>query len=166
MALGLLIIAAIPTTVGVCEALSQQKKVNNSEKEKAKFHLTTNVTLDDGRQVECWCVLKEGKVSMLRIATRRTIHGYPVVHSTLVYSAAFYLFAWSDLPITSVVGYLFAYTKQCIMRYSRHCTGQIFIYLILTVKFFGSYGLIIQRLRSRGTSSQGTTSRTRPRPSI
>jgi hypothetical protein len=63
MVIGLLIVSAIPTTIGVCEALSEQKKANAAAKEKAKFYLTATVCLDDNGPVECWCVLKDGKVS-------------------------------------------------------------------------------------------------------
>jgi len=62
MVIGLLVVSAIPTTIGVCEALSAQKKANAAAKEKAKFHLTATVSLDDDGPVECWCVLKDGKV--------------------------------------------------------------------------------------------------------
>ncbi|KAK4233658.1 hypothetical protein C8A03DRAFT_19299 [Achaetomium macrosporum] len=62
MPIGLLLIAGIPTTIGVCEALSAQKKANAAAKEKAKFHLTVTVSLDGNGPVECWCVLKDGKL--------------------------------------------------------------------------------------------------------
>ncbi|KAL2152951.1 hypothetical protein VTH82DRAFT_4106 [Thermothelomyces myriococcoides] len=62
MPIGLLVIAGIPTTIGVCEALSAQKKQNAAAKQKAKFHLTTTVSLDGRDPVECWCVLKDGKL--------------------------------------------------------------------------------------------------------
>ncbi|KXX72936.1 hypothetical protein MMYC01_210436 [Madurella mycetomatis] len=62
MVIGLLVISGIPTTIGVCEALSAQKKADAAAKEKAKFHLTTTVSLDGEEPVECWCVLKEGKL--------------------------------------------------------------------------------------------------------
>ncbi|KAH8889739.1 hypothetical protein GQ53DRAFT_842630 [Thozetella sp. PMI_491] len=62
MVIGLLVIAGIPTTIGVCEALSAQKKANNAAKEKAKFQLTATVSLDGKRLDECWCVLKDGKI--------------------------------------------------------------------------------------------------------
>ncbi|KAK4146563.1 uncharacterized protein C8A04DRAFT_34769 [Dichotomopilus funicola] len=62
MPIGLLVIAGIPTTIGVCEALSAQKKANASAKEKAKFHLTATVSLDGRGSVECWCILKDGKL--------------------------------------------------------------------------------------------------------
>lgn len=63
MVIGLMVISGIPTTIGVCEALSAQKKANAAAKEKAKFHLTATVSLDGREPVECWCVLKDGKVS-------------------------------------------------------------------------------------------------------
>lgn len=63
MPIGLLVIAGIPTTIGVCEALSAQKKANAAAKEKAKFHLTATVSLDGQGPVECWCILKDGNVS-------------------------------------------------------------------------------------------------------
>jgi hypothetical protein len=62
MPLGLMIISAIPTTIGVCEALSAQKKANQEAKEKAKFHLTATVSLDRRGPAECFCVLKDGHV--------------------------------------------------------------------------------------------------------
>ncbi|KAK5660430.1 hypothetical protein OQA88_12974 [Cercophora sp. LCS_1] len=62
MVIGLLIISAIPTTIGVCEALSAQKKADAAAKEKAKFHLTADICLDENGPVECWCVLKDGKL--------------------------------------------------------------------------------------------------------
>ncbi|SPQ23915.1 d7e3fbb6-4dbe-4fa6-9e1a-a7ddc5b345d3 [Thermothielavioides terrestris] len=62
MSIGLLVIAGIPTTIGVCEALSAQKKADAAAKEKAKFHLTATVSLDGKGPVECWCILKDGKL--------------------------------------------------------------------------------------------------------
>ncbi|AEO55603.1 hypothetical protein MYCTH_2299604 [Thermothelomyces thermophilus ATCC 42464] len=62
MPIGLLVLAGIPTTIGVCEALSAQKKQNAAAKEKAKFHLTATVSLDGRGPVECWCVLRDGKL--------------------------------------------------------------------------------------------------------
>jgi hypothetical protein len=69
MVIGLLVLAAIPTTVGVCEGLSAQKKANAAAKEKAKFNLTTTVSLDGERFEECYCILKDGRVSP-RVARR------------------------------------------------------------------------------------------------
>lgn len=63
MVIGLLVIAGIPTTIGVCEALSAQKKANAAAKEKAKFHLTAAISLDGGPPEECFCVLRDGRVS-------------------------------------------------------------------------------------------------------
>jgi hypothetical protein len=63
MPIGLLVISAIPTTIGVCQALSAQKKANAASKEKAKFHLSATVSLDGRGAVECWCILKDGHVS-------------------------------------------------------------------------------------------------------
>ncbi|KAL1845175.1 hypothetical protein VTK73DRAFT_972 [Phialemonium thermophilum] len=60
MVIGLLTITAIPTTIGVCEALSAQKKANNAQKEKAKFHITVSIPVGGGRSVECFCVLGAG----------------------------------------------------------------------------------------------------------
>lgn len=63
MVIGLLVVSAIPTTIGICQGLSAQKKANAAAKEKAKFHLTTTLCLDGSEPVECWCILKDGKVS-------------------------------------------------------------------------------------------------------
>ena len=65
MVLGLLVIAGIPTTIGVCEALSAQKKQNAAQKEKARFHMTADLSLDGRPPVECWVVLADGRVSFL-----------------------------------------------------------------------------------------------------
>ncbi|KAK0746704.1 hypothetical protein B0T18DRAFT_391099 [Schizothecium vesticola] len=62
MVIGLLLVSAIPTTIGICQGLSAQKKANSAAKEKAKFHLTATLCLDDNEPVECWCILKEGKL--------------------------------------------------------------------------------------------------------
>jgi hypothetical protein len=62
MVIGLLLISALPTTVGVCQALSAQKRADAAAKEKAKFHLTAAVNLDENGPVECWCALRDGKL--------------------------------------------------------------------------------------------------------
>lgn len=61
---GLLVVAGIPTTIGVCEALSAQKKANAAAKEKAKFYLTATLSLDGEHFEECFCILKDGRVSL------------------------------------------------------------------------------------------------------
>lgn len=68
MVIGLLVVSAIPTTIGICQGLSAQKKANAAAKEKAKFHLTTTLCLDGSEPVECWCILKDGKVSRRNMA--------------------------------------------------------------------------------------------------
>jgi hypothetical protein len=61
---GLLAVASIPTTIGVCEALSAQKKANAAAKEKAKFYITATLSLDGESFEECYCILKDGRVSL------------------------------------------------------------------------------------------------------
>ena len=68
MVLGLLIVSAIPTTVGVCQALSAQKRADAAAKEKAKFCLSATVSLDGKRPEECPIVLKGGRVSRENLA--------------------------------------------------------------------------------------------------
>jgi hypothetical protein len=63
MVLGLLVISGIPTTIGVCEALSAQKKADAAAKEKAKFNVTATVSLKGTSPADCWCVLAGGRVS-------------------------------------------------------------------------------------------------------
>jgi hypothetical protein len=63
MVIGLLTIAGIPTTIGVAQAVSAQKKQNAAAKEKAKFHLTAELAVD-GERCECSVVLTEGKVCL------------------------------------------------------------------------------------------------------
>jgi len=62
MVLGLLVIAGIPTTIGVAEAVSAQKKQNAAEKEKAKFQMMVKLSIDQGPAEDCWVVLVGGKV--------------------------------------------------------------------------------------------------------
>ena len=65
MAIGLLAVAAIPSTIGVCQALSAQKKQNANQKEKVKFMATAELSIDGEPAVECPIVLINGKVSLL-----------------------------------------------------------------------------------------------------
>jgi len=65
MVLGLLVIAGIPNTIGVCEASSAQKKANAAAKEKAKFHLSVTVSFGGEGSVECGVVLKDGLVCLV-----------------------------------------------------------------------------------------------------
>lgn len=85
MVIGLLVVSAIPTTIGVCEALSAQKKANAAAKEKAKFHLTATVCLDDSGPVECWCILKDGRVSFPRrvVSHMRSRCQFPPPHEQM-----------------------------------------------------------------------------------
>ncbi|KAM7203834.1 hypothetical protein V8F20_003840 [Naviculisporaceae sp. PSN 640] len=62
MVVGLLLVSAIPTTIGVCQALSAQKKANAAAKEKAKFHLSATVSLDGKRPIDCPVILKGGRL--------------------------------------------------------------------------------------------------------
>ncbi|KAM7222698.1 hypothetical protein V8F06_001885 [Rhypophila decipiens] len=62
MVIGLLVVSAIPTTIGVCQALSAQKKADAAAKEKAKFHLAATVSLDGKRPQDYPVVLKGGRV--------------------------------------------------------------------------------------------------------
>jgi len=64
MVLGLLVIAGIPTTIGVSQAISAQKKENAAAKETAKFHMVAELSIDQRPAVECWVVLVGGRVSM------------------------------------------------------------------------------------------------------
>ncbi|ROT42597.1 hypothetical protein SODALDRAFT_326753 [Sodiomyces alkalinus F11] len=61
MVLGLLFISAIPTVIGVGEAISAQKKQNEAQKEKVKFALGITLTID-GVEEEATGVLTDGKL--------------------------------------------------------------------------------------------------------
>lgn len=61
--IGLLAIGAIPTTIGVGQAISAQKKQNAAQKEQAKFHLTAKLSLGGRPPMEAMIVLKDNKVS-------------------------------------------------------------------------------------------------------
>jgi hypothetical protein len=62
MVLGLLVIGAIPTVIGVAEAISAQKQSNEANKEKIKFSLGISVTIN-GVNAEADGILTDGKVS-------------------------------------------------------------------------------------------------------
>ena len=66
MVIGLLAIAAIPTTIGVGQAISAQKKANASSKEQEKFNLAAAIPTKGGLQDVGFCVLKDGCVSLAR----------------------------------------------------------------------------------------------------
>src|SRR3569833_2637896 len=65
MVLGLLVFVCFFFFFGVCEALSAQKKQNAAQKEKARIHMTADLSLDGRPPVECWVVLADGRVSFL-----------------------------------------------------------------------------------------------------
>ncbi|KAK8029670.1 hypothetical protein PG993_010961 [Apiospora rasikravindrae] len=50
--LGLLIIGSIPTVIGVAEAIDAQKKQNQQAKERIKFHLTAQFSIDGKSAVQ------------------------------------------------------------------------------------------------------------------
>ncbi|KAL1893542.1 hypothetical protein Sste5346_006372 [Sporothrix stenoceras] len=62
MVIGLLTIAAIPSTIGVCEAMSAQKKQNEADKEKAKFKATADLSLAGEPPQEAVVVLIGGRL--------------------------------------------------------------------------------------------------------
>ncbi|KAJ9149096.1 hypothetical protein NKR23_g4664 [Pleurostoma richardsiae] len=62
MVIGLLTIGAIPTVIGVGEAISAQKRQNAAMKEKAKFHLTATLSVDGGPAEEAFCILTDGQL--------------------------------------------------------------------------------------------------------
>lgn len=61
--LGLLVIDAIPTVIGVAEAIDAQKKQNQQAKERIKFHLTANFTVDGKSPIQtATVVFKDNKL--------------------------------------------------------------------------------------------------------
>lgn len=61
--LGLLVIDAIPTVIGVAEAIDAQKKQNQQAKERIKFNLTANFSVDGKSPVQtATVVFKNNKV--------------------------------------------------------------------------------------------------------
>lgn len=68
--LGLLVIGAIPTVIGIAEAIDAQKKQNQQAKEKIKFNLTAKFSLGRKSPVqEATVVFRDNKV---RAAASRT----------------------------------------------------------------------------------------------
>lgn len=67
--LALLIVAAIPTTIGTAEAVKAQKKQQDAERHRAKFNIKAKFkTKNDARKVvtdDCFMVLKDGNVQAL-----------------------------------------------------------------------------------------------------
>ena len=63
MVIGLLAIAAIPTVIGVGQAVSAQKKANASSKEQEKFNVVAMMpTKGDELREAGFCVLKDDQV--------------------------------------------------------------------------------------------------------
>lgn len=63
--LGLLVIGAIPTVIGVAEAIDAQKKQNQQAKERIKFHLTAKFSIDGKTPVqEATVVFNNDKVRL------------------------------------------------------------------------------------------------------
>ena len=62
MVIGLLTIAAIPSTIGVCEAMSAQKKQNAADKEKAKFTASAALSLGGEPPTDSTVVLIGGRL--------------------------------------------------------------------------------------------------------
>ncbi|KAH6693915.1 hypothetical protein F5X68DRAFT_228322 [Plectosphaerella plurivora] len=61
MVLGLLVIGAIPTVIGVAEAISAQKQANQANREKIKFSLGITVSIN-GVNAEAEGILTDGKL--------------------------------------------------------------------------------------------------------
>lgn len=62
MVIGLLTIAAIPTVMGVGQAVSAQKKQNAAAKAQEKFHLVAMVPCQQGFRELGTCLLRGGRV--------------------------------------------------------------------------------------------------------
>lgn len=61
--LGLLTIGAIPTVIGVAEAIDAQKKQNQQAKDRVKFNLTAKFSTDDeSPEQQAFVVFKDFKV--------------------------------------------------------------------------------------------------------
>lgn len=63
MVIGLMVLTAIPSVIGVAEAISSQKQQNAQMKEKIKFNMTATLSVDGGPPTEAWIVLLGGRVS-------------------------------------------------------------------------------------------------------
>lgn len=65
--LGLLTVGAIPTVIGVAEAIDAQKKQNAQAKERIKFHLTATFSHDGVSPPQtAYVVFKDNKVLILK----------------------------------------------------------------------------------------------------
>ncbi|KUI55915.1 hypothetical protein VM1G_03650 [Cytospora mali] len=62
MVIGLLVLTAIPSVIGVAEAISSQKQQNAQMKEKIKFNMTATLSIDGGPPTEAWIVLIGGRM--------------------------------------------------------------------------------------------------------
>ncbi|KAK8054575.1 hypothetical protein PG994_009642 [Apiospora phragmitis] len=75
--LGLLIIGSIPTVIGVAEAIDAQKKQNQQAKERIKFHLTAQFSIDGKSAVQtATVVFKNDKIRHLSV-TNIALSGPP-----------------------------------------------------------------------------------------
>lgn len=62
MVIGLMVLTAIPSVIGVAEAISSQKQQNAQMKEKIKFNMTATLSVDGGPPTEAWIVLLGGRM--------------------------------------------------------------------------------------------------------
>ena len=67
MVIGLLAIAAIPSTIGTCQAVSQKNKQEAEAKRAAKFNLKATITRH-GRMKESYVILQDGKVCLASLS--------------------------------------------------------------------------------------------------
>lgn len=74
MVIGLLTVAAIPTVIGVGQAVSAQKKQNAAAKEQEKFHIAPELPNGEALGDGAFCVLKDGKVCTIRVVCSHPTH--------------------------------------------------------------------------------------------
>lgn len=100
--LGLLVIDAIPTVIGVAEAIDAQKKQNQQAKERIKFHLTANLTVDGKSPIQAATVVfKDNKVNA-HVYTLLTRAPYFTQLSPLIPPDIFYSYLERQLLISTV----------------------------------------------------------------
>lgn len=63
MVIGLMAITAIPTVIGVGNAVSAQQRQQASSKDQQKFHMTAMLPMEGELREAAFCVLVDNKVS-------------------------------------------------------------------------------------------------------
>jgi len=123
MVIGLLVIAGIPTTIGVGQAVSAQKKQNAAAKEKAKFTVTVELSIDGGPPKESHVVLGGGKVRLTSCYPSLVMQPHPLPAPPATQPSAPSLYP-GHVPSTSRLETWVCWDAECEVLWRRWQGGQ------------------------------------------